>query len=84
MYKICEYCKTEFWTDDPEQVYCKGQHSKAAWRKRRKTKRPIPRCNTPYKKLFTSIQEATDFLGNNKQQEVYLCKCTYFHLRSIK
>jgi hypothetical protein len=84
--KICEWCKREFKPANDEQAYCKPTHSTKANRKRRKDRLVLEvagKCPTPYKRSWSSPEQAALF-NLPTDQYLYQCRCGATHSATNK
>lgn len=82
----CEWCKAEYEPSHDEQAYCKPTHAKKANLKRRKAKVALAtagKCPTPYKRSWSSPEQAALFnIPDN--QYIYQCSCGALHAATYK
>lgn len=90
--KVCEYCKGEFSPCSIEQIYCTRSHAKRAAKKRTEERRLIREmtingtghgiCPHPYKRNYSSPEQAAldEFPAAN--YELYRCVCGGLHYTS--
>lgn len=79
--KTCEWCKAEFEPSNDEQAYCKPTHATKANAKRRKERLALEmagRCPTPYKRSWSSVEQAAAFHLPSTQY-LYNCSCGAIH-----
>lgn len=86
MTKKCEWCHGEFETWNPEKVYCKLTHATKATAKRRKARHLLEtagKCPTPYKRSWSSPEQAVLF-KIPANQYLYTCACGATHSATYK
>lgn len=84
--KNCEWCKTDFEPNHNEQAYCKLTHAKKANRKRHKERIELEnagKCPTPYKRSWSSVEQAALF-NLPDTQYLYQCRCGAIHAATHK
>lgn len=89
--KRCEWCNKEFEPNPGsfDQRYCSRTHSNKAYEERKRA-RILGRCPKPHKRLFSTREDAEDFLTMNllwRQQFSYQCADPtddHYHLATLR
>jgi hypothetical protein len=90
--KACEYCFGEFFPNSIEQVYCSKIHAKKAAKQRAEERKQIREmtingtghglCPHPYKRGYSSPEQAALDPFPAERYELYRCQCGCLHYTS--
>lgn len=90
--KACEYCKSDFVPTSVDQVYCSRSHAKAASKQRAEERKLVREmtingtghglCPHPYKRAYSSREQAALDTYPAAYYELYRCVCGALHYTS--